>query len=264
MPDALLADGLAVLVAGAVAPADGSARTVLSVALPAGVADEDFAAFVWDGIAIIAMRAVPDAGGGQDLVTEVTAAACALVLALVPVPSDRVAQATPATAARASSTAPSRARRRIRTHRPIGRLRRASGSACRAWPPGANRAPAWRAATRRARARNRSPVRERRVRVVLALGLAPQSVPCPRPGLPRRRGPRSRPSPSPRPSRETPTARVRRLVARRRGGLRAGPGTDAAGRSATGHAADRRSARPAASRSLERTAADRSATGTSA
>ena len=59
MPDALLADGLAVLVTGAVAPADGSARTVPSVALPAGVADEDFAAFVWDGIAIIAMRAVP-------------------------------------------------------------------------------------------------------------------------------------------------------------------------------------------------------------
>ena len=96
VPGVLLAEGLApgVFVAGTVAPADGAAGTVLSVALPAGVPDDAAPAFARDGIAIIAIlaAAVPGADGGQDLVTEVTAAACAPGLALDTVPSDRVAR----------------------------------------------------------------------------------------------------------------------------------------------------------------------------
>ena len=147
-PGVLLPDGL---VTGASAPADGSASTVPSVALPAGVAEEDFAVFR-DGIAISAIRAVPVAAadGGQDLVTRSPRPPARPAWHWFRVPSDLVAR-RPGHGGQGDSTAPNRAMRRIRTPRPTGgHPRRASGLACRAWPPGANRAPAWRAATRRA------------------------------------------------------------------------------------------------------------------
>jgi hypothetical protein len=138
--------------------AAGAARTELNVAAPAGVAAgfavpelavPELAGIGRAGSAIIEIRAVaePGAAGGQDLVIDVTAASwppCALAR-VVP---GCVPQAIANTTASASSTAPGRVRRRIRTlrRRLAGYPNRASGVAGRAWPPGVNAAPASRAA----------------------------------------------------------------------------------------------------------------------
>src|SRR6202012_5497841 len=124
----------------------------LNVALPAGAtaglaAPElapELVARAGSAIIEIFAAAGPGADGGQDLVIDVTAAGGPPCTAPRLAPGC-VAHAITKTTTSPSSTAPSRARRRrIRTPRSrlTGCLNRASGLACRAWPPGVNDAPA--------------------------------------------------------------------------------------------------------------------------
>src|SRR5215469_3797707 len=100
----------------------GIAATALSVAEPVPVnpALAAAAADCRDGSAIIAMCAAPvfGAGGGQDLVTDVTAAICGVGCAVACGLCGSVRQATAYTTASTSSTAPKSPNRRITSPRP--------------------------------------------------------------------------------------------------------------------------------------------------
>src|SRR5215469_121664 len=100
----------------------GVAATALSVAEPVPVNPALAAAVAaWrDGMAIIAMCAAPvfGAGGGQDLVTDVTAAMCGVGCAVACGLRGSVRQATAYTTASTSSTAPKSPNRRITSLRP--------------------------------------------------------------------------------------------------------------------------------------------------
>ncbi len=124
----------------------GAAGTALSVAEPVEAVFDSLAEAACDGTAIIEMCVVvpaPGDAGGQDLVTEVTAATCPAATA-GRLGAVLVDQANAATTASASTTAPKRASLRIMTHRRSrnDRRTRATGSASRACSPGASGVPA--------------------------------------------------------------------------------------------------------------------------
>src|ERR1700749_4778866 len=98
--------------------AAGAARTALNVAAPVDAAVPEPAA-VCEGSATIEIRAVDERGadGGHDLVIDDTAAAWP-ASTVAPLAPGLVPHATANTATSASSTAPGKAKRRIRTHRP--------------------------------------------------------------------------------------------------------------------------------------------------
>src|SRR5258708_1700941 len=105
--------------AGVAVFAAGAARTALNVAAPVEVPAPDPAVAACEGRATIEIRAAaePGADGGQDLVIDVTAAIwpdCTVA----PPAAGRVTHATANKTAIASSAAPGRARRRIRTRPP--------------------------------------------------------------------------------------------------------------------------------------------------
>src|SRR5579863_902488 len=141
-----LAAGAATIARNVAAPAD----------VPAARAAAEAPAVGGSAIMVMPPAAVPAASGGQDLAMDPTSALWPPWTA-TRAGAGWVTRPIRNTASSASSTAPGRAMRRIRTHRSrrCACQLRASGLAARAWPHGASAAPAWMTARRVAMDRTR-------------------------------------------------------------------------------------------------------------